>query len=1305
MNKSSDVNIWADDLGPIRLSALRPINDGGPSGENDDGEGEGEGEGEFDDAYNLQNVRNLVQQFRSGYNHCIFWPIYTHFKDRCEKMENKQGRYYKQLQVLSRKALKFASDYEDGVPEDELQKVAHALRSKIEIWLPFQDNGGRTHSVEPSTLARPIHTFRFLNTKTDHVERYPGDEHVCVFRSHKNVEYASHAQLIKIRNQLDATDTFYVFAGGVRPTMIRTLLCEYRTDRGFIEACDEFDKSPHVVKPLKDNPFSVYNDFIPPDFHELTESQQKQAKAYAESNSLTISCFAFNISNNKALARFINHSIHWPVASRRPKSATVNSATKSLWYLDMNYAYTQHSAVTEPLYKGFLGKITMFNKCDNTTLFDRRVVGIFHVKRFDDTLVSDHLKKFFKQWPLFINGNTYATPLLFYAYRIGFRFDVTYGCWGLPFTFEFPQKMFERDMGTFPEDVGPRHYAKYTGCTSKHSTESRISMAGDMALFRLIADQYKKDGITHVKMFVNEKDKYGTFVYTPDHILAMPQFAAFVTAYMVVNLMLQVEKFADTDDIVSLHCDALAVSKRNYPTIQDLPLTTRKLYLQEYNGDTSGILWKVEEKDYASIYSNHDMSESRPLVSNIIEKNSVFASKASLNRLRRHVERAKAPTDVGAPSQHIVPLDDLRNIDLTSVTDKELERFVIYDDFGENILHKNDTLNILATIQDTFLDTDMEIKDIEANRHAFMSSIEAPKNPLLNKNVGDNILSVFGSHNVALLGPGGSGKTTSITSNPCFVNVGFVTLMLCLSANVRKQARDEEDDMVVNVSSCEVLGMLAKTPKGNERRQNFLRYNSVIVVDELSMITMDDVLNIHELFSGKLMVIFAGDIGYQTPPIRFDRPSTGYVSNPHNEATELSLMSLGYKISTFRHSYRQLEGDPILDILNGIRDDISVHFLDVDNYGTYMRISADLASKWCVKLASISECVTNLDNVVSEMSIHDMVLTYTNTSKDDITDIVKKKRIFLDPDTGKRLFKYYVRTNRYGQSHGIQNGTILVANECPVKFRTPTIIECGQGEGEDDGEDDLPIPPPKKRRRTNQNRSVASNNPRQGNSITKSGSVRIRINGHSKKIEPIVERYCFTVHSVQGATIKKPNKLYVDLYKMSCIRVLYTALSRLQSISQLRVFINTHTRDVEANGGLVGYIYMLTSKDPSNKHFYIGHTFSSSIKGRVTTHETQYRKFMREYSQTSIIGYDEQFHKFTMPPDKEIIGRLKGWCTSFHVLHPDPKNIESRELERVVYDKNLPESEIRSRIEGLENELINRYRNNQSVNVHGVDVV
>jgi hypothetical protein len=48
-------------------------------------------------------------------------------------------------------------------------------------------------------------------------------------------------------------------------------------------------------------------------------------------------------------------------------------------------------------------------------------------------------------------------------------------------------------------------------------------------------------------------------------------------------------------------------------------------------------------------------------------------------------------------------------------------------------------------------------------------------------------------------------------------------------------------------------------------------------------------------------------------------------------------------------------------------------------------------------------------------------------------------------------------------------------------------------------------------------------------------------------------RHAFTVHSFQGITIKEPKRCYIDIMHLSLVQDIYTAVSRIQSISQIHL--------------------------------------------------------------------------------------------------------------------------------------------------------
>jgi hypothetical protein len=85
-------------------------------------------------------------------------------------------------------------------------------------------------------------------------------------------------------------------------------------------------------------------------------------------------------------------------------------------------------------------------------------------------------------------------------------------------------------------------------------------------------------------------------------------------------------------------------------------------------------------------------------------------------------------------------------------------------------------------------------------------------------------------------------------------------------------------------------------------------------------------------------------------------------------------------------------------------------------------------------------------------------------------------------------------------------------------------------------------------------------------------------------------RHGFTVNSVQGITVK--TRLYIDTCSMYSTRLLYTAVSRIQTLGQLYLVDN------EYRAAKTGYIYKITSGDKC----YIGST-TKDIKVRFAAHK------------------------------------------------------------------------------------------------------
>ena len=50
-------------------------------------------------------------------------------------------------------------------------------------------------------------------------------------------------------------------------------------------------------------------------------------------------------------------------------------------------------------------------------------------------------------------------------------------------------------------------------------------------------------------------------------------------------------------------------------------------------------------------------------------------------------------------------------------------------------------------------------------------------------------------------------------------------------------------------------------------------------------------------------------------------------------------------------------------------------------------------------------------------------------------------------------------------------------------------------------------------------------------------------------------RHGFTIHQIQGETIYKPNKIFIDLRNMFAKEMIYTAVSRAEYINQIYLIV------------------------------------------------------------------------------------------------------------------------------------------------------
>lgn len=282
------------------------------------------------------------------------------------------------------------------------------------------------------------------------------------------------------------------------------------------------------------------------------------------------------------------------------------------------------------------------------------------------------------------------------------------------------------------------------------------------------------------------------------------------------------------------------------------------------------------------------------------------------------------------------------------------------------------------------------------------------------------------------LGAGGCGKTHEQLTDNGFVNPLFI-------APSYKLIRAKQAEY--GCSTEVIANLFSPDPVKTDRIK---KYHSVFIIDEVSMVSKDDMQRIFTLYPG-MKIVCCGDIGYQLPPILGTPVSENMFDNVVCHKKDFRCKCP--KLKEVKEHLRMMiaTNTPTTHILAWAKKNIPNMYF-----------------------AELSE----------EYNVNDLILAGTNAMKDSYTKML----------TGTReQEKYYVTKNTRAHS----NGEIII------------------GDAPD---------------------------------------------------APHEIRHAFTCHSIQGETLKAPNRLFIDIKTMGFQpQLLYTAVSRAEYMSQI-ILVNNEPK-------------------------------------------------------------------------------------------------------------------------------------------------
>tara|TARA_R110002020_G_scaffold6056_2_gene25366 strand:+ start:1171 stop:3930 length:2760 start_codon:yes stop_codon:yes gene_type:complete len=260
------------------------------------------------------------------------------------------------------------------------------------------------------------------------------------------------------------------------------------------------------------------------------EGYKRVVEEFEEEHNLH--AFKVEYYDNPALSEFLRDNCH---ANQSVLFGDDDDMDKdTLNHIDMSKSYTRGQDCK--FYEGYLGKISDFRQTDKII-----ELGIYQVKNinFNGNDVIEKLK-------VLHDYNAYPSPELKYYQSIGITFDIIGGCWGTGFDIEFYDEMYDKEDGI-------SHYCRWFGNTMTMNFKNRYNFDCKDIEFAELNHNYNDD----VDIKFNDYCETGIIEYQKKKVYHQCHIASFITSYARINLMEQLSKFKDINQIIAVQVDGI----------------------------------------------------------------------------------------------------------------------------------------------------------------------------------------------------------------------------------------------------------------------------------------------------------------------------------------------------------------------------------------------------------------------------------------------------------------------------------------------------------------------------------------------------------------------------------------------------------------------------------------------------------------------------------------------------------------------------------------------------------------------------
>lgn len=454
------------------------------------------------------NYEFFDQAFLDGVSNCFFTPILEYFTYTIADSKSKatKKKYETLVNKIQGKQLKtgfkegYLHKYANGIKQKDIPAVCEDLQIEVAIEQPFNLNP----LFEYRSNKKPLKKFKFLNTRSDHVEYATNND---LFKQYEPVKI-SQKEMIKLKEELDKDKIFNTYSKNAYGICnLKTLDNYYVLDDEFYNCVKEFEKDNAVL-----------------------DVCAIDALKYPELQSFIDAGTHFN-----GTIDFVN------------TEELKKKIPAEIKHIDMTKAYTCFEQ--SKYYNGFMGHITDFREVDN---FDQK--GLYRIVDLNYTKCSEQFIMLNVMLSWFHNDNIYTDAELRALKEQNASFKVTHGAFGTGFNMKLSNDMINKkvlvkqlDSG---EDIKIPYYCKYFGM---------ISMTGKTKKFYMDGDQKYFESMNNKKASIYYENNTAKIVYDKKYCFNKKHITAQITAYQRLIMLEQLLQM-DFDKLIRVCVDGIYFS-------------------------------------------------------------------------------------------------------------------------------------------------------------------------------------------------------------------------------------------------------------------------------------------------------------------------------------------------------------------------------------------------------------------------------------------------------------------------------------------------------------------------------------------------------------------------------------------------------------------------------------------------------------------------------------------------------------------------------------------------------------------------